>query len=223
MSDNKQQEEITPLLEFLAQYGGKIVSTGSLEPEWINQARASGRLYVDESSLGYVWEPDIKQFPETEREVEWLERWYPLPVELPEHLKKPDFLFKRKQAQQARPSENKEKRGKMQQCLEALLMADKLFSADKELIKEALHEATADLKAEQIKEKDERIFELSKYKIESDILWTQQNEHIQKLIDVLSDVDEDLRAMEDYLHGKEGKMVTELRYKIADYIKSAKP
>jgi hypothetical protein len=84
---------IETLLELLALHGGKIVSTASLTPEWIEQARASGRMYVDNNSLGFVWEPDIKQFPETVEEVEWFEKWYPLPVELPEKLKDPSFLF----------------------------------------------------------------------------------------------------------------------------------
>ena len=87
-------ETIKHLLDLLALHGGKIVSTASLTPEAINQARASGRMYVDEHSLGYVWEPEINRFPETAEEVEQFEKWYPLPVELPEHLKDPSFLFK---------------------------------------------------------------------------------------------------------------------------------
>lgn len=87
-------EGMKVLLDLLAKYGGKIVSTNSLETEWINQARASGRLYVDENSLGYVWEPIIIKFPETEEEVDWLERWYPLNVEMPGRLKNPDWLFR---------------------------------------------------------------------------------------------------------------------------------
>lgn len=80
----------------MAEFGGSIVSTNSLQPEWIEQARASGRLYVDENSLGYVWEPDIKRMPETPEEVDFFERWYPVKVELPEHLKTLDWLFKKK-------------------------------------------------------------------------------------------------------------------------------
>ena len=80
------------LFRFLAQYGGKIVSTSSLQPEWINQARASGRLYVDGNSLGYVWEPDITKLPTNEDEVEFFERWFPLDVELPEELKTLDWM-----------------------------------------------------------------------------------------------------------------------------------
>jgi hypothetical protein len=86
---------IEKLLELLALHGGKIVSTASLTSELIEQARASGRMFVDNNSLGYVWEPDIKQFPETEEEAEWLEKWYPLPVELPDDLKTPSFLIRK--------------------------------------------------------------------------------------------------------------------------------
>lgn len=83
--ENKQQPPtIENLLDFLAKYKGKIVSTASLEPEWIDQARASGRLYVDQYSYGFVWEPDFKNFPETIEEVELFEKWYPLAMELPE-------------------------------------------------------------------------------------------------------------------------------------------
>ena len=98
--ETNTDNSIKRLLELLAQHGGKIVSTAALSPEWIEQARASGRIYVDENSLGYVWEPNIDRFPETEEEVEWFEKWYPLPVEMPEHLKDPSFLFNKEQEQQ---------------------------------------------------------------------------------------------------------------------------
>lgn len=84
---------IEGLLELLAAHGGSIVSTASLSPEWIEQARASDRMYVDENSLGYVWEPDIKRLPETEEEVEWFKKWYPLKVELPPELDDPKLFF----------------------------------------------------------------------------------------------------------------------------------
>lgn len=80
------------LLELLALHGGKIVSTASLAPEWIEQARASNRIYVNESGLSFVWEPDIKCFPETVEEVEWFEKWHPLKIELPEKLKSLDWM-----------------------------------------------------------------------------------------------------------------------------------
>lgn len=86
---------IEDLLSLLALHKGSIVSTASLPPEFINQARASGRLYVDDNSLGYVWEPDIKRFPETEEEVEFFKKWYPLKYPLPEKLKDASFLYKK--------------------------------------------------------------------------------------------------------------------------------
>ena len=91
---------ITTLLEYLAQYGGRIVSTNSLSIEDIEQARAGGRMYVDDNSLGYVWEPEIKQFPETTEEVELFEKWYPLP---PKNLKDIDFFKLFKSSTQFKP------------------------------------------------------------------------------------------------------------------------
>jgi hypothetical protein len=88
---------IEVLLEHLAKYGGHIVSTNSLQPMWIEQARASNRMYVDDFGYGYVWEPVFKNgMPTTPEEVELFEQWYPLDVELPEELKTPDWLFKAK-------------------------------------------------------------------------------------------------------------------------------
>lgn len=51
-------------------------------------------MYVDGNSLGFVWVPDISRLPETAEEVEFMEKWYPLSVELPDSLKDPSFLFK---------------------------------------------------------------------------------------------------------------------------------
>lgn len=48
-------ETIEKLLEKLALYGGKIVSTASLSPYEIEVARSEGRMYVDNGHLGYVW------------------------------------------------------------------------------------------------------------------------------------------------------------------------
>lgn len=84
---------IKKLLKLLAQHGGSIVSTASLPVDFINQARASNRLYVDNNGLGYVWEPTLLRIPQTDKEVELFEKWYPLEVELPESLKNTDFLF----------------------------------------------------------------------------------------------------------------------------------
>lgn len=77
---------INSLLELLAMYGGKIVSTNSLDVDDINQARASNRMYVDENFLGYVWMPNIKDFPTTEEEVIFFEKWYPLEIEVPKEV-----------------------------------------------------------------------------------------------------------------------------------------
>lgn len=81
----KNMTEIKDLLELLAQYKGTIVSTASLNTYEINQAKASNRLYVDEFGLGYVWLPNfqIRMCPQTEEEVEWFEKWYPLDIDIP--------------------------------------------------------------------------------------------------------------------------------------------
>ncbi len=81
------------LLELLTVHGGKIVCTASMTPEFIRQAQASGRMFVDENSIGFVWEPPIYKLPETEAEVEFFEKWYPLPVQIPEKLKTLDWLY----------------------------------------------------------------------------------------------------------------------------------
>lgn len=85
--------KIEELLSLLALHGGKIVSTASINPFDIKQAEASGRMYVDENSLGFVWEPDIKWFPKTTKEIKFMEKWYPLNYELPDSLKDPSFLW----------------------------------------------------------------------------------------------------------------------------------
>jgi hypothetical protein len=90
-----QTPTINTLLDLLAEHGGKIVSTASLTTEWINQARASGRMFVDENSLGFVWEPDIKRIPQTEDEVVWFEKWYPLHAPVPEDINTWDKVQKR--------------------------------------------------------------------------------------------------------------------------------
>jgi hypothetical protein len=69
---------IENLLELLAMHGGTIVSTSSLRPFDIEQARASNRMYVDSNSLGFVWLPKLDKFPETAEEVELFDKWYPL-------------------------------------------------------------------------------------------------------------------------------------------------
>lgn len=75
------------LLSLLAEYGGSIISSNDLHPDLIAQARESNRMYVDENSLGYVWEPPFAgRFPMTENEVALFERCYPIEVELPAEL-----------------------------------------------------------------------------------------------------------------------------------------
>lgn len=74
------------LFEYLIQYGGQIISSNDLSPEWINQARASNRMWVDERGYGFVWEPFVNKLPTTEKEVELFEKWFPLKVELPKDL-----------------------------------------------------------------------------------------------------------------------------------------
>lgn len=81
-------EGIGILTDLLVKHGGKIVSSNSLSAEWIAQARASNRMYVDNNSLGYIWEPEFKNgMPETVEEVELFEWCYPLETKLPESLK----------------------------------------------------------------------------------------------------------------------------------------
>ena len=91
-------EKIKELLELMAQHGGEIVCTASLRPEDINQAREAGRMYVDENSIGFIWEPNITRMPETDEEIEFFDKWYPLQVELPEGLKDASFLWECKGA-----------------------------------------------------------------------------------------------------------------------------
>lgn len=75
------------LLSLLAEYGGSIISSNDLHSDLIAQVRASNRMYVDENSLGYVWEPPFAgRFPTTENEVALFERCYPIEVDLPADL-----------------------------------------------------------------------------------------------------------------------------------------
>ncbi len=91
--------DIKHLLELLAKHGGSIISSNDLDSESINQAKASSRMYVDDNSLGYIWEPSFAGLcPVTKAEVEMFEWCYPLPVEMPEKFKTPDFLFECKGA-----------------------------------------------------------------------------------------------------------------------------
>lgn len=85
---------IEDLLALLALHKGTIISTSTLKTGEINQARVSGRLFVDKNGLGFVWEPNLKRFPETDEEVAFFEKWYPLNVPLPEKFKTADVIFK---------------------------------------------------------------------------------------------------------------------------------
>lgn len=79
--------DMEDLFSLLAQYGGKIISTNDLRPDMIAQAKASNRMWVDNNSLGYVWEPPIAgRFPETEEEVKLFERCYPIEKEVPKEV-----------------------------------------------------------------------------------------------------------------------------------------
>jgi len=48
---------IKELLEKL-KFGGKIVSTGGCNISEIAQARADGRMYVDEDGFGFIYMPN---------------------------------------------------------------------------------------------------------------------------------------------------------------------
>ncbi len=91
--ENTALTTINDLLEYLSLYGGKIVSTESLDTQDTNQALASNRLYVNNKNLSFVWQPNITKLPETVEEVKFFERWYPLEVELPDKFKTLDWFF----------------------------------------------------------------------------------------------------------------------------------
>ena len=81
------ENDLKRLLEFLAIHGGKIISSNDLHHELIAQARASNRMYVDENSLGYVWEPAFAgRFPMTEEEVKMFEWCYPIEPVMPKDI-----------------------------------------------------------------------------------------------------------------------------------------
>lgn len=79
--------DMKDLFSLLAEYGGKIISSNDLHHDLIAQSRASNRMYVDENSLGYIWEPPFAgRFPMTVKEVEMFEKCYPIEPELPAEL-----------------------------------------------------------------------------------------------------------------------------------------
>lgn len=85
---------IETLLNLLSLHGGEIVCTSSLDEDDIKQAKTSGRMYVDDNGIGFVWEPKIMRMPETDEELAFFEKWYPIQVELPDKFKSPDFIKK---------------------------------------------------------------------------------------------------------------------------------
>ena len=53
------------LLNKVATYGGKIVSTGKLSEMEIATANACNNMFVDENALGYVWvDKDVSSVPQ---------------------------------------------------------------------------------------------------------------------------------------------------------------
>ena len=79
--------QIETLLELLSLHGGKIVSTASLKDYEIDQARKSDRIFVNDLGLGFVWDPDIRDFPTTEAEIDFFDKWYPMDaIEVPEGI-----------------------------------------------------------------------------------------------------------------------------------------
>lgn len=79
--------DINGLLYLLQLHGGKIISSNELPSDLIAQAKASNRMYVDENSLGYIWEPPFAgRFPMTEKEVELFELCYPIDTDIPNDL-----------------------------------------------------------------------------------------------------------------------------------------
>lgn len=98
---------INDLLALLAEYGGAIVSSNDEKPEWIEQARAGGRMYVDDNNLGYIWNPPLYDLPSTEHEAELFDKWFPLPIELPADLKDPEIFFKKLEARELNKKQQK--------------------------------------------------------------------------------------------------------------------
>ena len=79
-----EPKTINDLLELLTIYGGSIIYGKILPPYEIDQAEASGRLYTDEIGEKFVWDPEVKEFPTTDAEVEYFEKWYPLEMTPPD-------------------------------------------------------------------------------------------------------------------------------------------
>lgn len=88
-------ENVKELLNLLSTYGGEIVCTAALDTDNIKQAQASNRMYVDDDGIGFVWMPKLERLPETNEELKFFEKWFPLEMEVPEHLQNLDWFFKR--------------------------------------------------------------------------------------------------------------------------------
>ena len=87
------ETKIEHLLDNLSKYGGKIISTSQADVNDIQNAMASERMFIDDFGSGFIWQPTIDKFPQTEEEIENFDKWFPIPSELPESLKNLDFLF----------------------------------------------------------------------------------------------------------------------------------
>jgi hypothetical protein len=74
---------INDLLDLLVFNGGEIVCTSNLSEFEIAQAMACDRVFIRDDSMGFAWVPDIQRIPETSQELEFLQKWYPLPVVWP--------------------------------------------------------------------------------------------------------------------------------------------
>lgn len=92
--ENKETT-IYDLLTLLKEHGGSIVLSTSLTKEWQDQAIASKRFCVF-GHTELIWEPKIVGLPEDDEALAEFEKWFPLPVDLPESLKDNSFLFKKK-------------------------------------------------------------------------------------------------------------------------------
>jgi len=73
---------IQDLLLLLTKYGGVIKSAVCITNFDLLQAKASGRFFVNTDLMEYVWIPEIMDFPTTDQEVEFFDKWYPLHTDL---------------------------------------------------------------------------------------------------------------------------------------------
>lgn len=95
IASKNKMVNLTTLLELLTKHGGSIVSSNSLHPNLVAQAQASNRIYVDENSLGYIWEPPFAGcFPENDEEIDMWEWCYPIHPELPKEFQDLDWIKK---------------------------------------------------------------------------------------------------------------------------------